>query len=157
MKNPFNHPAMIDISLLLARLTLGLFMLLGGWMKIFKMGLAKFVDGPFVGLKPEWLPDSFARPYGYAVPWLEFLTGLLLMLGLFTRWAGGIMTLVLLSIFVAVVNKHGIQGGEEAPFHVSLIYASMAFVLAIVGSGRLSLDALYQGGGGGEGGGRGKK
>lgn len=146
MQNPFNHPAMVDISLLLARLTLGLYMLLAGWRKI-TGGLAKFVDGPFSSMSPNWLPESFARPYGYAIPWLEFFGGVLLVIGLFTRYAGGVMTLLLLSIFIAVVNAEGIQGGDKGPFHASILYTSMAFLIAIVGAGRLSLDALYQGGG----------
>lgn len=152
MTNPFNHPAMVDISLLSARLTLGLYMLLAGWTKT-TGGLAKFADGPFMNMKPDWLPEAVARPYGYALPVLELLTGLLLMLGLFTRWAGGIMALMLLSIFVAAVTENGITGGQKGgAFHYSLILATIAFVLAIVGPGRLGLDPLYFGGGGPEGG-----
>ncbi|HEX8322394.1 MAG TPA: DoxX family protein [Tepidisphaeraceae bacterium] len=155
MNNPFNHPAMVDISLLTSRLTLGLYMLLTGWTKINGPGLSGFVDKSFMAMKPDWLPDVVARPYGYALPVLELLTGVLIVLGLFTRWAGGIMALMLLSIFIAAVSAQGITGGQSGgAFHYSIILASFAFVLAIVGPGRLALDPLYFGGGGP--GGRGK-
>ena len=155
MTNPFNHPAMVDISLLAGRLTLGLNLLLAGWGKI-AGGIGKFVDKGFMPLRPDWLPEAVARPYGYAIPVLELATGLLVVLGLFTRWAGGIMALMLLSIFVALVTEHGLNGGEKAPIHFSIILASMAFIIAIVGPGRLALDPLYFGGGNASGGGRAK-
>lgn len=155
MTNPFNHPAMVDISLLLGRLTLGLNLLLAGWTKV-TGGFEKFVSKGFMPLRPEWLPEAIARPYGYAIPVLELVTGLLLVLGLFTRWAGGIMALMLLSIFIAVVTDKGITGGQAGAFHYSIILASMAFIIAIVGPGRLALDPLYFGGGNAGGGGRAK-
>lgn len=157
MKNPFNHPAMVDISLFLARLTLGLYMLATGWRKISGPGISGFVNNGFMPLRPEWLPEAIARPYGYAIPVLEFTAGLLVLLGLFTRWSAGVMALMLLSIFVAVVSDRGLSGGDKnMPFHYSILLASGAFVLAIIGAGRLSLDALYFSGGGAGGGGGGK-
>lgn len=151
MKNPFNHPAWIDISIFLARLTLGAYMLIAGWNKMASdKGLSGFVEG-MLKLRPEWLPESFTRPYGYALPILELLTGLALILGLFTRVAAGILTLLLLSIAIAVVSKFGIHGTtpEKAagPFHHSIVMIPLSFLLAIVGSGRLALDPLYFGGG----------
>lgn len=151
MTNPFNHPAMIDISLLLARLSLGVYMLIAGWNKMTGDGLSAFVNGGFKSLTPSWLPWSLAQPYGYMLPILELLTGLALVLGLFTRIAAGIMTLMLLSIAIAVVSARGITGGASGSFHHSIIMATFAFVLAIVGSGRLALDPLYFGGAAGEG------
>ena len=138
---------MIDISLLLGRITLGLYMLLAGWHKMSGPGLSGF-SNIVVGMRPNWLPEAIARPYGYALPVAELLTGLAIILGLFTRWAGGIMALVLLSIFVAVVNDKGIAGGADGPFHFTIVFAAMAFMLAIIGPGRLALDPLYFGGGG---------
>lgn len=152
MRNPFNHPAMIDISLLLARLALGLYMLIAGWNKMLgESGLSGFVNGGFKSMTPTWLPWSIAQPYGYALPILELLTGLALLLGLFTRIAAGVMTLMLLSIAIAVVSAKGITGGAPGSFHHSIVMMTLAFVLAIVGSGRLALDPLYFGGGEGSG------
>ncbi len=152
MRNPFNHPAMIDISLLLARLTLGLYMLIAGWNKMTGDGLSGFVNGKFLPLRPTWLPESLATPYGYAIPILELITGLALTLGLFTRIAAGVMALMLLSIAIAVISAKGITGGAPGSFHHSIVFFALAFVLTIIGSGRLALDPLYFGGGGGDGG-----
>ena len=155
MKNPFAHPAMTDISLLLARLTLGLYMLFSGLHKFSKPGLAGFAN-EVVHLRPDWLPEAVARPYGYALPFGELIGGLLLTVGLFTAWAGGAVSLILLSIFIAVVSDKGLAGGEPGPFHSSIIFAALAFVIAIHGPGRLALDPLYFGGGGRSGGGKSK-
>jgi thiosulfate dehydrogenase [quinone] large subunit len=152
MQNPFNHPAWIDISLFLARLLLGLYMIIAGWGKMAGPGLSGFANGPFLQNKPAWLPDAVAMPYGYALPVLELLTGLLLVVGLFTRAAAGIMTLMLVSIAIAVITKSGqLSGGAPGPIHHSVIFTALAFVLAIAGSGRLAIDPLYFGGGDGGG------
>ncbi|HEX8343062.1 MAG TPA: DoxX family protein [Tepidisphaeraceae bacterium] len=154
MQNPFNHPAWIDISLLLGRLSLGAYMIVAGWNKMTGPGLSGFANGPFLQAKPGWLPDMVAVPYGYALPVLELLTGLLVAVGLFTRPAAGVMTLMLISIAIAVITKAGdLSGGAPGPFHHSVLFAALAFILAIAGSGRLALDPLYFGGGG-EGGGK---
>ncbi|HEY0007201.1 MAG TPA: DoxX family protein [Tepidisphaeraceae bacterium] len=148
MSNPFNHPAWIDISLFLARLTLGLYMLLAGWEKI-SAGVGTFISDNFMKLKPAWLPEMVAYPYAYALPFAELLTGLLLLLGLFTRISAGLIALMLLSIYIAQASKFGITGLEKAgpPFQHSIVMFTMAFMIAIIGSGRLALDPLYSGGG----------
>jgi len=94
------------------------------------------------------LPDAIATPYGYALPFAELICGLALVLGLFTRISAGLITLMLLSIAVAVVSAKGITGGAPGPFHHSIVLAAMAYLLAIVGPGRLALDPLYFSGGG---------
>lgn len=151
MKNPFNHPAWIDISLLLARVLLGLYMLLAGWGKM-AGGVGKFVDGGFKSMTPAWLPEAIARPYGYVIPIAELLLGLMLILGLFSRIAAGLMTLVLLSISIALMTQFGVTGGDKAgpPFHHAYLLTVMSFMLAIIGSGRLALDPLYFGGAAGD-------
>ena len=153
MRNPFNHPAWIDISLLLGRILMGLYMLLAGWNKMRK-GIPDFVNGDFSKMRPEWLSESLATPYGYALPFLELLGGLMLILGLFTRPAAGVLTLVLLSISIAQINANGITGisGDGPPFHHAFVMTAMCLMLSIIGSGRLALDPLYfaPGGGGGK-------
>jgi len=152
MRNPFNHPAMVDISLLLARCGLGLYMLVAGWGKL--NDVPGFVQNGFLPMKPGWLPESIATPYGYALPFAELICGLALVLGLFTRISAGLITLMLLSIAIAVVGSKGITGGAPGPFHHSLVLMTLAFLLSIVGPGRLALDPLYFTGGGGGGGGK---
>jgi putative oxidoreductase len=157
MQNPFNHPAWIDISLFFGRLTLGLYFAIAGFGKFQKYGLTGFVDGPFKSMQPSWLPDWFGRPYGYALPALELVCGVLLMLGLFTRIAGGLITLMLLSIVVALIVKNGISGQTAdagTPFHSAFVMLATALIIAVAGSGRLALDPLYFGAGGGGGGGK---
>ena len=157
MKNPFNHPAWIDISLLLGRLALGSYMLLAGWGKITgDGGVSGFVSNGFMKLSPAWLPEWFGRPYGYALPFAELILGALLVLGLFTRPAAGLICLVLISIAIALISQFGIKGapgGGGGPFHYSLLMIPLALILMVVGSGRLALDPLYFAGAGAGGGG----
>ena len=95
MRNPFDHPAMIDISLLLGRLSLGLYVALSGWHRITGSGgVGGFVNTVMLA-RPSWVPDYIARPYGYAMPFLEVAAGLLMILGLFTRSAAGVATVIL--------------------------------------------------------------
>jgi uncharacterized membrane protein YphA (DoxX/SURF4 family) len=155
-QNPFNHPAWIDISILLARVALGMYMLIAGWNKM--RDIPGFVNGSFAKMTPAWLPDSIARPYGYVLPALEVLCGLALMLGFFSRLAAGVITFLLVSIAVASISATGtLAGGAPGPMHHSIVFATLAFVLTIVGSGRLALDPLYFGGIGPDEGGGGRK
>ena len=148
MRNPFDHPAMIDISLLLGRLSLGLYVALSGWHRITGSGgVGGFVNTVMLA-RPSWVPDYIARPYGYAMPFLEVAAGLLMILGLFTRSAAGVATVILITIACATIGAYGLSGGADGPFHFSIVLASLAFILAITGSGRLALDPLYFGGGG---------
>ncbi len=154
MKNPFNHPAWIDISLMLGRATLGVYMLMAGWkhMELNGGGISGFVKGPFMAMKPEWLPDSIAQPYGYILPILQLVCGLGMILGLFSRLCAGIITIILISISIAVISKNGITDERTGLIPHSIVFAAMSMILAVVGSGRLALDPLYFSGGGDGGG-----
>lgn len=65
-------------------------------------GLAKIGDLP-ASVRAvrafELVPEALARPVGYGLPVLEIAVGLLLLLGLLTRWAG-VLVLILMSAFV---------------------------------------------------------
>ncbi|MGN6626286.1 MAG: DoxX family protein [Tepidisphaeraceae bacterium] len=147
MKNPFNHPAMIDISLLLGRVALGLYVLLEGWHLLAGPGLSGSAS-MVAWVRPSWAPEGVARAFGYVMPVAELLSGMMLIAGLFTRWAGGVMTVLLVGMFIGYVNYKGITGGADGPFHYTAVFAPMAFMIAIIGPGRLALDPLYFGGGG---------
>jgi uncharacterized membrane protein YphA (DoxX/SURF4 family) len=60
----------------------------------------------------KMLPGSLARPFGLALPWIEVLLGLYLLIGLFTRLAA-IATCAVLAMFLfalAVQLAHGHTG-----------------------------------------------
>jgi putative oxidoreductase len=83
----------------------------------------------------------------YLGAWTEFLAGLGLLAGLFTRWAAiGILAVMIYAIF-------GIHAGQGFALHVvgtqaqgsepALCYATMCLCIMAVGPGSLSLDRLF--------------
>ena len=124
------------LALVAVRLTLGAIMVVHGSHKVFG-GLhhhAQMVAG--LGL-PGWL--------GYFSAFTEFLGGLLVLAGFFTRVAA---FAVCIDLVVAIWKVHwhnGLTGdhGYEFP----LAAATLAFVLIFFGAGPISLDHVVRGGG----------
>jgi len=128
------------LALLVLRLVLGAVVTAHGYHKVngHMHEFAGYVASMGV---PAWL--------GYVSALTEFLGGILLIIGLFTR-----ATAVAISIdmYVAIAKvhwKHGLvgTGGYEFP----LALAAIAFALIFLGAGPIALDAVRSGGGGGGG------
>ena len=73
------------IAYLLARLPIGLSFFGHGLIRIIKLNT--FSNGMVKQFSKSILPESFVSAFGHVLPFLEFITGLLLLLGLFTRSA----------------------------------------------------------------------
>ena len=126
------------LALLVLRLVLGAIMIGHGYPKV-AGGLSQhvsFVHG--LGL-PGWLAYFSAAA--------EFFGGILILLGLFTRFAA---LAVLIDMSVAIWKVHwrnGLLGNGGYQFPLAL--AAIAFSLIFFGGGPISLDAIRRGGGGG--------
>lgn len=123
------------LALLVMRLTLGIIMVTHGYQKV-SGGLHHFADMVSgLGL-PHWL--------GYVSFLAEFLGGILLLAGLFTRCAA-IAICIDLGVAIWKVHLHnGLtgKGGIEFP----LAAATLAFALIFFGAGAISLDHILRGG-----------
>lgn len=125
------------LALLFMRLTLGAIMVTHGYHKVFG-GLhhhAQMVAG--LGL-PAWL--------GYVSSFTEFLGGILLLAGLFTRAAA---FAICLNLGVAIWKVHlhnGLTGDHGLEF--PLAAATLALALIFFGSGPIAMDHILRGGGG---------
>jgi putative oxidoreductase len=126
------------LALLVMRLTVGLIMVAHGYHKVFG-GLhhhAQVVAG--LGL-PAWL--------GYVSSFTEFLGGLLLLAGFFTRVAA---LFVCGDLFVAIWKVHlhnGLIGAPDRPgYELALAVAALAFGLIFLGGGPIALDHVLRGG-----------
>lgn len=138
--------------MLFNRLAVGGYFALAGFSKIgseLKNGLGSFYNGPaYQDLQPSWLPDILAAPYGYALPWAEFIFGVLLIIGLFGRIAAGAIGLMVLSFLIALMAKYGITAepaDSHHPFNHNFILLGVAMLLTSLGSGSLSIDRVWRG------------
>jgi uncharacterized membrane protein YphA (DoxX/SURF4 family) len=133
---------LLDLVVLLNRVALGLFFLLAGAHKI-SDGVGNFYHKVFLGLKPGWLPTWFAAPYGHLIPFAEVTVGVLLILGLMGRLGAALACLLLTSFTIALAAAHLFFTGS-GPFHTNVIFLTLALLLAVLGPGSLSADAIWR-------------
>lgn len=127
-----------DEALLLMRLAIGAFIVWGVWDNITSAEhMQKFI--------------AFQRQFGFPAPeflaplsvYGQFLMGLAIMLGLFTRWTGLVFAFHFI-IAIAMVDQHnGLRGSLP-----SLCLVLMGLYWATYGAGRYSVDAVLESRGG---------
>ncbi len=100
-----NSPLMPYITFLLRVLLGGLF-IWSGVSKLQHMFLFQAAVGAY-GI----LPASFVPVVAKALPWLEVMAGFYLIIGLFTRFASGLMA-VMLTVFIVAISRALLNGQE---------------------------------------------
>ncbi|OWJ76572.1 MULTISPECIES: DoxX family protein [Haematobacter] len=126
------YDALLPVSETLLRVIAGFALAVHGWPKIQNpMGLTGMVES--IGFAPSWF-------WAFALALTEFVGGILLLLGLFTRPAAAAATVVLLVTvwFHWVLRGEGYSGAE-----LSLIWAGVTFFFVARGGGRYSLDRAF--------------
>ena len=86
-----------SITYLLARLPIGMSFFGHGLERLPK--LDAFSHGMAASFSKSILPEALVLPFGYILPVLELLTGIMLLLGLFTRFA----TILGVAIMLALI------------------------------------------------------
>lgn len=125
------------LALLVLRLALGAVMVAHGYHKVFG-GLhhhAQFVAS--LGL-PAWT--------AYLSSFTEFLGGIFLLIGLFTR-AAAFAVCIDMSVAIAKVHFHNGLMGEHG-YEFPLALAAIAFALIFLGGGPIAFDHVRAPGGG---------
>ena len=129
------------LALLLMRLALGAIMVAHGYHKVFG-GLhhhAQFVVS--LGL-PAWL--------GYVSSFTEFIGGLLILAGSFTRPAAFAISIELVLAIWKVHSHNGLIGSSDRPgYEFPLAAAALAMALIFFGGGPIAIDHVLRGGGSG--------
>lgn len=90
---------------LLARLPLAMSFFGHGLIRLTKLdGFANGMAGQF---SKSFLPGGLVLSFGYVLPFLEFLTGLLLLIGFYTRFAAVLGVVIILSLIFgsSVIEK----------------------------------------------------
>jgi len=119
-----------DHALLILRLLTGFFLAWHMWFNISDGETMKAVVGYFES-------NGFAWP-GFFAPlsaWAQFIIGILLILGLFTRWAGLALAF---NFVVGVLMVHMSDTFREQWPPLSLLVIGLVF--ATLGAGRFALD-----------------
>jgi uncharacterized membrane protein YphA (DoxX/SURF4 family) len=120
------------------------------WPGFNEMGqsISGFVNNMMLPMRPPWLPEALAQAYGYAIPFLEVVLGLFIIIGLITRFSATILLLMIASFTYALATQGpGVlfpAGG--GPFHPNFIILAVLLLFMFAGPGRVSLDRLFGGG-----------
>jgi thiosulfate dehydrogenase [quinone] large subunit len=133
------HTAHRECAYALLRATLGLVFLFAGIGK-FMMGIGTFASGlqeTFAGK----LPTALIMPFGYALPVLEVVAGLLLVSGLFNYFGSVLAGLMMMALIFGKL----IEGDAPTVGH-NLLYSVIVFLLIWFSDyNGYSLDRLLRG------------
>lgn len=132
-----------DIIVLLNRLALGLLFVFAGIRKLMP-GDGKTVLDKSKGFADHVasqspLPEVLGRLYGFALPPVEMIAGVLLVLGYRTKPASAVIALMLLSFLIAA-SAGGWWPAQGPAFPPNVILLTLSLWLFVHGGGKLSLD-----------------
>ncbi|PIQ77889.1 hypothetical protein COV82_02475 [Candidatus Peregrinibacteria bacterium CG11_big_fil_rev_8_21_14_0_20_46_8] len=128
-------------SPLVLRIVLGVTLILAGISKL--MNPAGFVE--LITNMAPYLPSSLATAYGYALPYVELVVGVLTLVGLWTRYVAWVGALLFASFIIGVS-----AATPEVPFFLDpnatripnkdFAYLAMMISLGLTGAGMWSID-----------------
>jgi putative oxidoreductase len=119
----------------IVRVAVGGVFLPHGYQKLFVWGVA----GVSAFLATLGLPAPM--PAAVVLTLVEFGGGLALLLGLYTRWAAGLLAIDMLVAVVTVHLRNGFFAPEGFEYPLTLLAASLALVF--LGSGPASVDGMF--------------
>lgn len=126
----------VSLAYVLLRILFGTSFFITGFGKI--GGIGGFANAMVDMFKDTFLPAELVRITGAIIPPAEVIVGLLILLGLFTRWAlvGGFVVMMILHTGITLLKNWDVAANQ-------LIYCIIFFLLlAGVGFNRFSLDNL---------------
>lgn len=132
-----------DVALLVARLALGWYMLLHGLQKVRAPGGVAAFQHLLVVLGNVPFPAFTAA----VLPWVETISGVLLLVGALTRVAALVLTCEM-AVIIPLVKLADLHGSLAVPStstvpstELEFLYLAGTVVLLLLGPGRVSVDA----------------
>ncbi len=111
-----------QLAFFLARITIGINLLIHGLVRIPK--LQQFAEGLTKGFENSYLPQFLVSAFAHCLPFIEFLLGLCLILGLKTRLAAALgAVLIAVLIFGSGLKEDWTAVGSQ------MVYALFFFFL----------------------------
>jgi uncharacterized membrane protein YphA (DoxX/SURF4 family) len=137
---PFENK-LISASIFLNRLSLGVLFVLAGVRKLLPSGDANMIDkmngfASYVASQAP-MPEALGKAYGYALPWAEIICGLMLVLGLLTRFSAVLIGLMLLSFLIAMGLDWWPESGPA--FSKNVILLTLCVLIVATGSGKFAV------------------
>ncbi|MGI4758024.1 MAG: DoxX family membrane protein [Janthinobacterium lividum] len=125
------------IAYMLMRLALGINFSGHGFFRILS-GVGAFAQGTAQCMAKGPLPQSLSLGFGYCIPWVELTLGVLLALGLLTRFAlvGGALFMIVLTFGTTSIQN---WNGAGTQLNYSFIFFAM---LWLIEANSLSVDGL---------------
>jgi thiosulfate dehydrogenase [quinone] large subunit len=122
----------------LLRLIIGIDMFLHGMTRI-SSGVEKFAGTMVTEFQATFLPAGLVHAFGVTLPFVEALVGALLILGLFTRLAVILGSLVMAALVFGTALR-----SDWNTIGLQLIYAALYYLLLVkVADNAYSVDALF--------------
>jgi len=111
-----------QLAFLLARITLGINLFIHGLVRIPKLNA--FAEGVTQGFQDTMLPISLVEPLAYAIPIIELLLGIMVLLGIWTR-----KSLVASAIFIIILISGSAFQENWSGVSTQMLYALFIFFL----------------------------
>ncbi len=109
-----------------ARLALGLSMFGHGLVRFPKLsGFSSWMTGQF---ETSFLPPAFVQFFGYALPFAEFIAGLLLILGVKTRWGLIFTGFILLSLILGATLIENWNALPSQLIHLAFVVGLLVYL-----------------------------
>lgn len=137
MLTKLSNKIVTDIVLLIVRVILGVIFIAHGYPKLFVFGIPGFTQ--FLSQLGVPLPGFFA----VVVSLVEFVGGIVLILGIFSRWAGLLLAINMIVATLLVKVKVGLvvppnQAGTGAELDLALL--ACALTVLVFGPGSISVE-----------------
>jgi thiosulfate dehydrogenase [quinone] large subunit len=111
-----------QLAFLLARITFGINLFIHGLVRIPKLNA--FTEGVTQGFQETMLPLLLVKPLAYAIPVIELLLGLAILLGIWTR-----KSLVASAIFIIILISGSAFQENWSGVSTQMLYALFIFFL----------------------------